>query len=124
MTSAFTPVLYLKQGCPFCFKLQLFLLECGQLDRFTIREFVPGTPGEDAVRADLAPHVDKPTFPVARVAPGEYLKDSDGIIARYAEEASVDPQRLPTFQSYISGLLKTVISLHEENMRLKKRNAR
>ena len=121
MTDAFTPTLYLKQGCPFCFKLRLFLLESGQLDRFVLREFAPGTAAEDAVKAELAPHVDKPTFPTAQVAPGEYLKDSDALIARYASEAGVEPQSLPTFRSYSSGLLPMVITLHKENTTLKQR---
>ena len=119
MTDAFTPTLYLKQGCPFCFKLRLFLLESGQLDRFALREFAPGTAEEDAVKTELAPHVDKPTFPTAQVAPGEYLKDSDALIVRYADETGVEPQSLPTFDSYSSSLLPMVITLYKENMALK-----
>ena len=121
MTDEFMPTLYLKQGCPFCFKLRLFLLESGQLDRFAIREFAPGTSEEDAIKADLAPHVEKVTFPAAQVTPGAYLKESDAIIDRYAGEAGVDPQGLPTFRSYTAGLMQAVISMHKENVALKQR---
>jgi hypothetical protein len=38
--AAFTPVVFLKAGCPFCLKVRLALLETGQLDQVVLREFL------------------------------------------------------------------------------------
>lgn len=118
--ASFTPVLYLKDKCPFCLKTRLFLLEAGLLGRFEIREFVPGDDKEQAIRAELAPHFEKVTFPTVQVAPGQYLNESDAIIARYAGEAHVDPKTLPAFSAYTDGVLPQLFNLYRENAELKK----
>ena len=123
MAEDFKPVLYLKKGCPFSFKLRLFLLEAGLLDRFAIREFAEGTAEEEAIRDELAAHFDKVSFPAAQIAAGRYEKDSDALVSRFAEEADVDPSDLPTFQAYVTGPFNTILSLFKENRELKKRAA-
>jgi hypothetical protein len=119
MTDAsFTPVLYVKPGCPFSLKVRLFLLEAGLLDKIQLR----GASAEDheAVRAELASAVEKVSFPTAQVAPGRYLQDSDAIVAHFAKDAGIDPGTLPTFRAYVEGPFQSLMSLYRENMELKK----
>ena len=117
------PVLYLKDKCPFCLKVLIFLLETGQLDEVEVRSFVPGTPEEDALKAELAPHFESVTFPSAQIEPGVYMKDSDAIIARFAERAGIDFADLPVFQWYSNGPFSQIGALYRENMELKKQLA-
>lgn len=115
------PVLYLKDKCPFCLKVLIFLLETGQLDGIEVRSFVPGTPEESALKAELAPHFETVTFPAAQLAPGNYMKDSDAIIAHFADRAGVDPADLPVFQWYANGPFAQIGALYRENRELKER---
>ena len=120
MTSnSFKPVLYVKENCPFCLKVRLFLLEAGLLDAVEIRAFAPGSTREDEIRAELAGHIEKVSFPAAQVAPGEYLTDSDAIIARFAAKWQRDPAHLPVLQTYVEGPFKQLLRLWTENRELK-----
>jgi len=121
MTTDFVPTLYLKQGCPFCFKLRLFLLEAGLLDRAQIEEFVPDTPGEAETRERLAPHFDTLSFPAARVGENDYMLESDAIIDWFAVRGKADKSQLPTFNAYVEGPLKRLLALFKENKELKSR---
>jgi glutathione S-transferase len=121
MQAPFRPVLYLKEGCPHCFKLRLFLLEARLADRFEAREFAPGDAREQPIRAELASHFEKVTFPAVQVAPGKYLNESDDIIRRYASEEGVDPALLPLFRAYADGLQPRLHRLSRENKALKQR---
>lgn len=123
MTTAFKPILYLKKGCPFCFKLRLFLLESGLLDGFVIREFAENSEEERVLRSELSQHFDKVSFPSAQVEPGKYMKDSDALVGHFADRKGIDAQRLPTFQEYVTGPFSTIMSLFKENSELKKRAA-
>jgi hypothetical protein len=124
MTDAsFRPALYVRAGCPFSFKTTLFLLEAGILDRFEVREFAPGSEEEDSIRTELEPHLEKVSFPAVQYAPGQYMTESDDIIARYAREANVDPARMPVLNIYLGGVFKRVGQLFRENMELKKQLA-
>ena len=124
MTEAtFVPTVYVKEGCPFCLKVRIFMLEAGMLGAVQLREFAPGSDEEQAIRAELAPHLEKISFPTAMLAPGEYLSDSDAIIAHFAGAAGVDPAKLPTFRAYSVGVMPQMMSMHRENMELKKRLA-
>ena len=121
MTDAsFTPILFLKDKCPFCLKVRLFLLEAGLLGRFDIREFVPGDENEQAIRSELAPHFEKVTFPTVQLAPGEYVNESDAIVARYAAETGLDPRELAAYRWYTDGVMQTLFTLFRENAELKK----
>lgn len=117
----FTPVLFLKAGCPFCLKVRLFLLEAGQLDRVALREFVPGTEEETEIRDLLAPAVEKVSFPTAELTPGAFTTESDAIVAFFAERAGITPGDLPTYQSYLTGVFMNLGALYRENLDLKKR---
>jgi glutaredoxin len=115
----FRPILYLKANCPHCFKARLFLTEAGMADRFDIQEFVPGDETESAIRAELAPHFAKATFPTVQVAPGEYLNESDDIIAHYAGIAGIDPATLPLTRMCRDVLLPRLRNLKRENQALR-----
>jgi glutathione S-transferase len=117
----FTPVLFLKAGCPFCLKVRLFLLEAGELDRVALREFVPGTAEETEIRELLAPVVEKGSFPTAELTPGSFTTESDAIVAFFAKRAGAAPGDLPTYQSYLTGVFKNLGTLYRENINLKKR---
>lgn len=122
MTEApFTPVVFLKAGCPFCLKVRLFLLEAGQLDQVVLRTFVPGSSEEAEIRDRLGPAVEKVTFPAAELAPGAFTTESDAIVAHFADRAGVAADALPTYQSYLTGVFKTLQALYRENLELKKR---
>lgn len=115
-----TPILYVKQGCPFCFKLRLYLLEADLIDQVSIDEFAVGSEAEQQVRATLAPHLEKISFPVAQLSPGQFVADSDALVAHFAQQSGVDPATLPTYQAYIEGPFKTLLALYGENIALKK----
>jgi hypothetical protein len=123
MAGEFKPILYLKKGCPFCFKLRLFLLEAGLLDGFVLREFAENSADEKVLHGELSRHFDKVSFPSAQVEPGRYMKDSDALITFFADKNGIDPRRLPTFQEYVSGPFRTIMSLFKENSALRKRAA-
>ena len=121
--SDFRPVLYLKDKCPFCMKVRLFMLEAGLLGDVEVREFVPGTDEEQKIKDELSPHLEKVTFPAAQTEPGRYLADSDGIISQFAAKANVDPAAMPVLQAYITGPFTSLMNLFRENMELKKQLA-
>ncbi len=123
MTATFRPVLYLKEKCPFCLKVRLFLLEAGLLGDVEVREFSPGTDQEQAIKAEVGPHLEKVSFPAAQVAPGRYINDSDAIIGHFAGEAKVDPATMPVLSAYVGGPFKQLMELFRENMELKKQLA-
>lgn len=103
-------------------KLRLFLLEAGMLGDVEVRE--ADTPESDAaIRAELAPHLEKVTFPTLRLSSDEYLADSDAIIAHFAEPRGIDPESLPTYRTYVHGPLASMRKLFAENMQLKKQLA-
>ena len=121
--AAFVPTIYFKEGCPFCLKVRIFMLEARLLDTVQVREFAVGSDEEQAIRTGLAPHFEKISFSTVMLAPGEYLSDSDAIIARFAGTADVDPAKLPTFRAYSVGVMPQMMSMYRENMELKKRLA-
>ena len=112
-------LLYVKPGCPFCLKVRIFLLEADLLDQVEVREFAEGTEQETVIRAELVRHFDKVSFPTLRLSFGEYLADSDAIIARLASD--IDLAGLPTFRAYADGIMPRMMALHRENGELKKR---
>ncbi len=117
---AFRPVIYLKDKCPFCMKIRIFLLESGLRDSVEVKTFSPGEPQEQAIRDEVSPHLEKVSFPAAQVAPGEFIADSDGIIARLAEGAGQDPGQMPVLKAYLEGPFQSLMTLFRENMELKK----
>lgn len=113
------PTVYFKQNCPFCFKVRLFLLEAGLNEGVEIREFAPGSQQESDIRAELSPHLDKVSFPAARLEPGRYIAESDDIVAFLAAKAGREPAAMPAFTTYVEGPLKLLMNLWKENIELK-----
>ncbi len=120
---SFTPVIYLKEKCPFCMKIRIFLLESGMAGDVVVRDFAPGTNEEQAIRSELAQHLEKISFPTAQLAPGQFLSDSDGIIKQLAEGAKVDAAALPVLTAYLTGPFQQIMTLYRENAELKKQLA-
>jgi glutathione S-transferase len=116
---AFTPVLYLQQNCPFCLKVRIAVLETGQADAVDLRVFVPGTPEEAAIRAELDGKLAKITFPAALFGPGEYVADSDAIVAALAERAGRRPADMPVYTAYLDAAFQPMMGLFQENKALK-----
>ncbi|WP_026792508.1 glutathione S-transferase N-terminal domain-containing protein [Pleomorphomonas oryzae] len=111
------PVLFVKHTCPFCLKLRLYLLEAGLLDSVILCE--SRTPEEEeAMRAELSPHLAKVSYPTARFGE-EYMTESDDIIARFARNGGRPPEQLPTYQAYVDGPFAQLLALHRENAELK-----
>lgn len=110
----FRPILYLKDTCPHCLKLRLFLLEAGLLDGFEQRIFMQSNEAGRVIREELAPHFDKVMFPTVQHAPGAYLKDSDAIITHYADEAGIDPAALGVFTAYAGSVLPKYMEARRE----------
>jgi hypothetical protein len=123
MADAFRPTVYLKDKCPFCMKIRIFLLESGLRDQVTVKTFTPGAESEQQVRDEVSPHLEKVSFPAAEIAPGEFVADSDGIISRLAEGAGVDPGQMPVLKAYLEGPFQSIMTLFRENMELKKQLA-
>jgi hypothetical protein len=121
--TAFRPVVYLKNKCPFCMKVRIFLLESGLNGKVDVRDFAPGTEQEQAIRAELEPNLEKVSFPAAQTAAGRYMTDSDGIIAELATHAGVDVASMPVLAAYLEGPFQQIMQLYRENMDLKKQLA-
>lgn len=119
---AFTAVLYFKEGCPFCLKVRLFLLESRLIDQVEIREFAPGSQLEHDMRAELGPKLAKVTFPAAQLEPGRYISESDAIVAELAATRAVDVEALSGLRSY-GDFMQMALRLREENLSLKARLA-
>jgi glutathione S-transferase len=116
------PKIFLKAGCPFCFKVRLFLLEAGLVDKV---ELIQGSTSEEeqTLRNELAHHVLKVSFPIARFGDDDYLVGSDEIIDRLAESAAISITDLPTLKAYVDGPFSQLITLYRENAELKGRTA-
>ncbi len=113
------PVLFVKHGCPFCLKVRLYLLETGLLDTVDVRE--SRSPAEeDTMKAELAPHLSKITYPVARFGDA-YMTESDEIIGRFVKAGGRAPEQLPTLQAYVDGPFSQLQALYRENVELKQR---
>ena len=121
--TTFRPVIYLKEKCPFCMKVRIFLLEAGLRDQVEVRDLVPGTDREQEIRAELEPMLEKVSFPAAQTEPGRYMTDSDAIIGHFAAIAGADPVSMPVLTAYVDGPFQQIMQLYRENMELKKQLA-
>ncbi|ANL31933.1 thioredoxin-like protein (plasmid) [Rhizobium phaseoli] len=116
----FKPVLYLKENCPFCLKIRIFVLEADISDDVQIRDFAPGSEDENVIRAELLPHLDKVSFPAGQLQPGRYATESDDIVAFLAARSGRDTAAIPVYRNYVDGIFATAMKLWKENQDLKK----
>lgn len=118
--NTFKPIVYLKENCPFCLKVRLFLLESGLAPEVETRDFVPGTEQEEAIRSELSPHFEKVSFPTAQLEPVRYVAESDDIVAFFAAKAGRDPAGMTVYRNYVDGVFSMALKLWKENQELKK----
>ncbi|WP_255552385.1 glutathione S-transferase N-terminal domain-containing protein [Maritimibacter dapengensis] len=119
MSDDFKPVLYLKENCPFCLKVRIFVLESGSADQVTVRDFTEGTEGETSVKPELSAHLDKVSFPAAQMAPGIFINESDDIIAKLEALSGKPAAQMTVYQNYVNGAFSLAMTLWRENVELK-----
>lgn len=119
MSDDFRPTLYLNHRCPFCLKLLMFVALSGRWSDFTLNIFEPGSPEHQAAREKLAPHFDAVSFPAAEVAPGDFRKGGDDLIAYYEQQFGTRAADLPLIDYYATGVFQGMAALYQENVRLK-----
>lgn len=117
--TSFRPTLYLLDICPFCFKVQMFLAETGRSGDFNIVSVSEDSPEKSSVREKLSQHFEKVTFPTVETAPGQFLNESDTIIAHFAGETDVNS--LPAYALYEKTILPELNRLWKENLEMKSR---
>ena len=111
---AFKPRAFLKEGCPFSFKLWLFMVEAGIADEIEVIRCDPRSSSFAQIKADLAKGLGRAaTFPTVEIEPGRYQSDSDALIRHFASRNNIDPGRLPALAFYQQTLLPQVVELHE-----------
>ncbi|MBJ6133801.1 glutathione S-transferase domain-containing protein [Ochrobactrum sp. Q0168] len=103
------PVIYLKRGCPFCFKLRLALLEAGMLDSVELIEFAEGTAEQAQIRDKLSRVLEDLSFPAAEIQQDKFMKESDRLIEYFLDQKGLEAEALPTLQSYIHGPLAQLL---------------
>jgi glutaredoxin len=118
MTDTATTI-YLKQSCPFCLKLRIFLTEAGIADTFAFVTFADGDDTHKALRARMEAAGQQPSFPAAELEPGTLTTGTDDLIARFAGEAGVDPATLPLLAYYEQGVFPAYGAMFRELRELK-----
>lgn len=112
-TDPFKPKAYLKDGCPFSFKLLLFLAEARLAPEVELIRCDPEAAEFDAVKSQLQAARHEPaTFPTVEVEPNRYLADSDALIRHFASQHNIDVDTLPAFSFYVQTLLPQLLRLH------------
>ncbi len=99
--------------------MRIVALETGQADALDMRVFVPGTPEEQAIRAELDGKLAKITFPTAQLAPSDYVADSDAIVAALAARTGRALADLPVYNAYLEAAFQPMMGLFQENKALK-----
>jgi glutathione S-transferase len=118
MPNAFVPTVFFKRGCPFCLKLRLFLLEAGLIDQVALIE--PSTQEEqNQLASELTNRIGKVSFPAAEIAPGQFLSESEILVAHFAELSETKPEQLPTYQAYLGGVFLHIQQLYRDNIELR-----
>jgi hypothetical protein len=115
-TVPFKPKAYVKEGCPFSFKLLLFLAESAMIQQVQVIRCDPETPEFDAIKSRLQAGLHKPaSFPTVEIEPDRYLSDSDALIEHFASKRKIDISKLPVLSFYKETLLPQLLRLHEED---------
>lgn len=113
--NAFKARAYVKEGCPFSFKLLVFMAEAGLLDEIEILRLREGTPDYDAAKQKLSEHLGKPAaFPTVEVEPGRYLADSDRLVEHFARLHDREPNEMPVLSFYKETIFPQLLEHHRE----------
>ena len=113
------PTLYLKQSCPFCLKLRIFLTEAALADRFDMVVFEDGDETHRAMRERIEAQGHQASFPAAELTPGKIETGTDDLIAQFANEAGADPSAMPLFNYYTSGVFPEYLKMFRELREMK-----
>ena len=106
------PTAYVKTNCPFSFKFRLFALEAGLTDHIHFVELDVDAASHAQDKADLRAKVGrKHTFPVVEIRAGEFMDDSDALIAHFAEAHGLDHTQMPVLNFYRTGLFPTFLEM-------------
>jgi glutaredoxin len=107
MSEDFKARAYLKNSCPFCFKLVMFMSEAGLMDQMEIICIDGENEAElDKYRELLQQQTgEKTSFPTVEIAPGEFNSDSDGLIEFFASKHGIDANNLPGLAYYKANLM-------------------
>ena len=112
-TAPFKPKVYLKDGCPFSFKLLLFLAEAGMSPEVDLMRCDPEAAEFEAIKSRLQAGLRKPaTFPTAQVEPHRFLADSDALVRYFASKRGIDVNTLPAFSFYVETIFPQLLRLH------------
>jgi len=115
-TVPFKPKVYLKEGCPFSFKLLLFLAESGMTRQVEVIRCNPEAPKFSAIKSRLEAGLRKPAaFPTAEIDPDRYVSDSDALIEHFASKHKVDIETLPALSFYLQTIFPQLLRLHEQD---------
>lgn len=106
--------IFLKNTCPYCLKLRIFLTEAGLADRFDFVVFADGDETHQALRARMQSDGQQPSFPAAELEPGRLATGTDELIARFARDAGVDAATLPLLAYYSDGVFRRHVQMHKE----------
>jgi len=112
---SFTPVAYLKQGCPFSFKFLLSITEMGLLDKIQIEEVIDGEERMEQIRALLSEHLTKASFPSVQVEEGKFMNETNDLIQYFANKYEKDIESLTLVPFYERGLFKKIGNLYRQN---------
>jgi hypothetical protein len=119
MIASSRPRIYLKKTCPYSLKLRIFLAEAGIADKFDLTVFVDGDETHKALRSRMEAQGLEPSFPAAEIESENLTTGSDGLIARFAREAGVDPANLPLLSYYSEGVFRRHVEMSRELQQLK-----
>ncbi|WP_317932972.1 glutathione S-transferase N-terminal domain-containing protein [Halioxenophilus sp. WMMB6] len=121
MSDQHTAKAYLKCGCPFSFKLVMFLAEAQLLDKVELIRVDANSPEElDEYRDFLQAQTGRPaSFPTVEIAPGDYMGDSDALIEWFASQYQVDETALPGLAYYKANLFPAYLAHYRELKALK-----
>lgn len=110
---------YLKNTCPFCLKLRIFLTEAGLADRVEFVTFADGDATHQSLRSRMQATGQEPSFPAAELEPGKLSTGTDALIAHFAREGGVNPETLPLLNYYSEGVFKKYGEMFRELRQLK-----
>ncbi len=105
--------IYLKNTCPYCLKLRIFLTEAGIAGRFDFVVFADGDATHQAQRARMQAAGQQPSFPAAEID-DRLTTGTDDLIARFAKQAGVDAAKLPLLSYYSEGVFRRHVEMHKE----------
>ena len=117
--SDFTPRVILKQECPFCLKLMIFLTEAGLAENFRYLTVHGDTDEYEEVRAILEETLGEASFPTVETERHQFMSGSDEIIDFYAEKHGIDRASMKLLTYYEGGVFPAMTEMFKENQAMK-----